>query len=51
MGQANIELGKSIEKAAKDYVGRSNCRIEGISQKVVQIVARQSLSPNDVKRM
>ena len=51
MRQADIELGKSIEESAKDEVGRGNCGIKRISQKVMQVVARKSLRPNDIERM
>ena len=51
MRQADIELGKSIEESAKDEVGRGDCGIKRISQKVMQVVARKPLGPNDVKGM
>src|SRR5262245_36125767 len=51
MRQADVELGKSIEQPAKDQVGGGDCGIKRISQKVMQIVTRQPLGPDDIERM
>src|SRR5262249_37947604 len=49
--QADIEIGKAIEQSAKDQVGGGDCGIKRISQKVMQVVARESLRPDNVERM
>src|SRR5215469_2094071 len=51
MWQANFKLRKAIEESAKNYVGGGDRRIERIPQKVMQIVARQALSTDNIERM
>jgi hypothetical protein len=51
MRQANIEFGKSIEEAAENNVGCGDGGIKWIAEKVMQVVTREPLGANDIKRM
>ena len=49
--QTNFKLGKLIEEPAKNDVSCGDCRIERISQKVMQVVAGKPLGADDIERM